>query len=110
MTMLASKRKKLEKLGWKVGLADEFLNLSPEETVYIEMKINLGHSVKEHRLKKKLSQQELAKLIRSSQSRVAKIETGDPSVSIDLMVKSLLSLGASRKELAKAVAKNSNAA
>jgi DNA-binding XRE family transcriptional regulator len=108
--MRASKRIKLEKNGWKVGTVAEFLNLSPDEAAYIEMKVGLSRSLKERRLQKKLSQQDLAKMIKSSQSRIAKMEAGDPSVSIDLLVKSLLALGASRKELAKAISTTSHAA
>jgi len=108
--MLANKRKKLEKSGWKIGTVEEFLNLSPDEAAYIEMKVGLSRSLKERRLKKKLSQEDLAKMIKTSQSRIAKMESGDPSVSIDLLVKSLLALGASRKELAKAISTTSQAA
>jgi hypothetical protein len=65
--MQANKRKKLEKYGWKTGTAGEFLGLSPDEAAYIEMKIGLSHSLRDKRLKKKLSQKELARLIKSSQ-------------------------------------------
>jgi DNA-binding XRE family transcriptional regulator len=110
MTMQANKRKELEKSGWKVGTVDEFLGLSPSETAYIEMKLGLSSSLRERRLKKKLSQEDLARLIESSQSRIAKMEAGDPSVSIDLLVKSLLALGASRKELARVISTTSRTA
>jgi len=101
--MKATKRKKLESKGWKVGSVEDFLDLSTEEVAYIEMKLALSSSLKEHRAKEKLSQVEVAKIFKTSQSRVAKMEAGDPSVSIDLLVKSLLALGASPKELAKAI-------
>ena len=101
--MKAAKRKKLESNGWKVGSAEDFLELSSEEVAYIEMKYALSNSLKERRAKEKLSQVEVAKLFKTSQSRVAKMEAGDPSVSIDLLVKSLLALGVSPKELAKAI-------
>jgi hypothetical protein len=42
-------------------------------------------------------------MVHSSQSRIAKMEAGDPSVSIDLIMKSLLALGASPKDVAKAI-------
>ena len=48
--------------------------------------------------------QKLAKMLKSSQSRVAKMEKEDPSVSIDLLVKSLLAMGANKKRIAKTVA------
>jgi DNA-binding XRE family transcriptional regulator len=103
MTMQASKRKKLEATGWNVGSADEFLGLSPEESAYIEMKLALSHTLRQRRLHKKMSQIELAKRVQSSQSRIAKMEAGDPSVSIDLILKALLALGASPKDVAEAI-------
>ncbi len=101
--MQHSKRKKLEAAGWKVGNVDEFLGLTPEESAYIEIKLALSHTLRQRRLHNKLSQIELAKMVHSSQSRIAKMEAGDPSVSIDLIMKSLLALGASPKDVAKAI-------
>ena len=105
--MKANKQRKLEKAGWKVGSVDELFGLSPEESAYIEMKLALSKSLKQRRIKKRLSQVAFAAKIDSSQSRVAKMETGDPSVSIDLLMKSLLALGASKKEVAQVILNNS---
>ena len=102
--MLQSKRKLLEKSGWKVGSAAEFLDLSDEEIALIELKLALGQALKMRRQKKRMTQAAFAEAISSSQSRVAKMEAGDPSVSIDLLIKSMFSLGASRREVAKAIA------
>jgi DNA-binding XRE family transcriptional regulator len=99
--MKTAKRKRLEAKGWKVGTAREFLNLSPEEAAYVELKLALSKNLQEYRREKRLTQQALARLLKSSQSRVAKMELGDPSVSLDLLVRSLLALGASRKSLAQ---------
>jgi hypothetical protein len=74
-----NKKKRLKNKGWVIGDTTEFLNLSPEEVAYVEM-------------------------IKSSQSRVAKMESGDPSVSLDLLIRSLLTLGASRKSLSRMMA------
>jgi len=101
--MKTNKRKKIEKNGWKVGSVAELLNLSPEEVDYIEMKLALSRTLRKQRAKSKLTQVELAKKLKSSQSRVAKMEAGDPSVSIDLLVRSLLALGASPKAVAKSI-------
>lgn len=101
--MKAAKKKALEANGWRVGSAEDFLELSQEEVTYIELKLALSNTLKERRAKEKLSQVEVAKIFKTSQSRVAKMEAGDPSVSIDLLVKSLLALGASSKDLAKAI-------
>jgi DNA-binding XRE family transcriptional regulator len=101
--MELTKRQKLEAAGWKVGTVADFLQLSPEEVEIIEIRLSLSKSLKQLRKDKKLSQQELAKDISSSQSRVAKMEAGDPSVSIDLLIRSLLALGAARKDIASAI-------
>lgn len=97
------KKKKLESRGWTSGDASDFLGLSPEEAGYIELKLALSASLKAERVKQGLSQVELAKLIRSSQSRVAKMEACDPSVSVDLLLKALLSLGVTKKQLCKII-------
>lgn len=101
--MKQSKREKLESKGWKIGSAEEFLGLAEEESAYIEMKLALSEKLKQRRQRKRMTQAELAKLVSSSQSRVAKMEAGDPSVSIDLLVKSLLALGVSKKELGRSI-------
>ena len=99
--MKYSKKKILESKGWKVGSASEFLNLSAEEAAYVELKLALSKNLQEYRREKKLTQEELARRLKSSQSRIAKMEAGDPSVSLDLLVRSLLALGASSKHLAQ---------
>jgi DNA-binding XRE family transcriptional regulator len=102
--MNAAKRKRLEAKGWKVGTAAEFLRLSPEEAAYVEFKLALSKSLQEGRRHRKLTQHQLARLLQSSQSRVAKMEAGDPSVSLDLLVRSLLTLGTPRKTIARILA------
>ena len=97
------KRKLLEAQGWKVADAREFLELTDEEFEYIEIKIALSRFVKEQRKRRRLTQERAARLIGSSQSRVAKMEAGDPSVSIDLYVKSIIALGGSREELSEVI-------
>ena len=90
------KRKRLEARGWKVGTAKELLGLSDEEEAYIELRLKLAEGLKARRVDKGLTQIELAKVVQSSQSRIAKMEAGDPTVSLDLLVRSLLALGAWR--------------
>ena len=97
--MKRAKRERLEAKGWKVGSTAEFLHLSPEEAAYLEMKLTLSRTLQERRRRKRLTQHQLARMIKSSQSRVAKMETGDPTVSLDLLVRSLLALGAPKKSL-----------
>lgn len=104
--MRAEKRKRLEAKGWKVAGPKEFLGLSDEEAAYIELRLKLAEGLKARRSKKGMTQTALAKAVRSSQSRVAKMEAGDPTVSLDLLVKSLLALGASNRELANIIARH----
>lgn len=102
--MLASKSAKLKARGWKKGTAAEFLGLTPEEEVYIELRLRLSRGLRARRRRAKCTQAQLAEAIGSSQSRVAKMEAGDPTVSVDLMVRSLLALGASDRDLARIIA------
>jgi DNA-binding XRE family transcriptional regulator len=104
MIMRDAKRKRLEAKGWKVGSTEDFLGLSPQESAFIELKLRLAADLRAHRRRSRLTQTDLAKLVRSSQSRVAKMESGDPSVSLDLLVRTLLALGVSNREIAKAIA------
>ncbi len=109
LPMDKGKRKKLKAGGWQIGDTKEFLGLPDEEMAFIELKLSLSQSVKEYRKKQRLTQAELAKKLKSSQSRVAKMEAGDHSVSIDLLIKSLLVLGATKKDVAKSMSRPSNA-
>ena len=101
--MRKSKRARLDAAGWAMGSVKDFLGLSEADAVLIEMKLALSRSLRERRRQRGLSQMEFAKRLQSSQSRVAKMEAGDPSVSMDLLVSSLLLLGASSTDLAKAI-------
>ena len=103
MTVSKARREKLERKGWKFGTADEFLELSADESAYIELKLALSDKLRAKRLSKKLTQVDLARIMNSSQSRVAKMEAGDPAVSIDLLIKSLLALGVSKRELGRSL-------
>jgi len=97
------KRKRLEKAGWRVGTVQEFLGLSQEQAAYLELKLSLAKKLLRRRKSLRMSQVAVARKIRSSQSRVAKMEAGDPSVSIDLLVRSLIALGGSAHILEKAL-------
>lgn len=98
------KKIQLKPVDWKTGSVPDFLHLNPNEVAFIEMKLALARSIRSKRLLRKLTQSELARLIDSSQSRVAKMESADFSVSLDLLIRVLLVLGASRKEVANVIA------
>ena len=99
--MITEKKRRLESAGWTVSGAADFLQLSPEEATFIELKLALATALKELREKGGLSQTALAARLGSSQSRVAKMEAGDNSVSLDLLIKSLLTIGAGSADIAR---------
>jgi hypothetical protein len=98
-----AKQRRLEGQGWRVGSADEFLELSAEESAYVELRLRLSDALRAQRQRRHLTQVEVARRIKSSQSRVAKMEAGDASISLDLLIRSLFALGASNRDLAEAI-------
>lgn len=97
--MNATKKKKLEAAGFSVGGAQDFLGLTDEEMAYVEIKRSLSVNLQVQRKKKRLTQTAAAKLLHTSQSRIAKMESADKSVSIDLLIRANLALGATTREL-----------
>lgn len=104
--MREEKRRRLEAKGWKVGSAQEFLRLTDDEAAYIDLKLRLAASLRERRERRNLTQTELARLLKSSQSRIAKMEAADTS---DLLIRSLLALGTSNRELSRIISARSPA-
>lgn len=102
--MRADKRRKLEAAGWRVGDAQEFLALSPGEAEFVEIKLALARRIRELREERNWTQAEFARHVGSSQSRVAKMEAADPTVSVDLLVRSLLAAGDDRRDVGRVVA------
>jgi hypothetical protein len=105
MTMRESKRGKLESRGWKLGNTKDLLGLSSQEKMYIDLRLKFAEGLKARRRATGITQVNLARTLKSSQSRVAKMEAGNPTVSLDLLVKSILALGASNRDLAEIIAK-----
>ncbi len=96
------KKARLQREGWAVGDAAEFLNLNPEEAQFVELKLALA-GVRRLREPRGMTQAGLAEQLGSSQSRVAKMEAGDGSVTVDLIVRSLLAIGATPGEIARLI-------
>jgi predicted XRE-type DNA-binding protein len=99
------KRAQLEAHGWRVGDVATFLDLTPEEAAFVETKLALSRNLRDRRTDKGLSQTALAKLLNSSQSRVAKMEAADPTVSVDLLLRALFALGARPRDVASCLAR-----
>jgi ribosome-binding protein aMBF1 (putative translation factor) len=99
-----SKRKKVEAAGYKITDTQEFLGLSDAEMAYIDLRISVRNALRKRREAEGLTQEALATRLGSSQSRVAKMEAGDPSVSLDLLVRALLATGATVLDIADAIA------
>ncbi len=105
-----AKRNRLEARGWRVGTASDFLRLSPEEAALVQMKVSLSQALRARREARGLSQIALAKRLRSSQSRVAKMEAADQTVSIDLLLRGLVVLGATPRDIARVLRRDSGVA
>jgi DNA-binding transcriptional regulator YiaG len=104
--MTKTHRERLEKAGWKVGSAAEFLELSDVEAALVEAKLALGDAVRSLRQRGHLSQQDLARRMGSSQSRVAKVENHDPEVSLDLQLRAVFAAHpAARRDFRRLVQK-----
>lgn len=101
--MEEAKRERLARQGWRVGTVAEFLDLTAEEAVLVEIKLALSKNLRERRLKQ-MTQAELAAKIHSSQPRVANAEKGDQSVSIDLLLRAMLAVGATPGEIGQVIA------
>ena len=104
--MKTAKLGRLQAAVWKVGSAEEFLQLSDDEARLVALKLSLISAVKKSRVKRKLSQIDLAQRMKSSQSRIAKIEAGDRSVSLDLIVRALIASGATTRDIQAAFTAN----
>lgn len=100
-----TKTDRLAAAGWRSGDAADFLELTEEEVAFVELKLALADYLRELRVRNSWTQSQVARRLGSSQSRVAKMEAADASVSLDLLVKSLLALGASRREVGRVIAK-----
>jgi predicted XRE-type DNA-binding protein len=103
--MNKARRDRLAAAGWRSGDAADFLQLSEEEAAFVELKLALADYLRDLRVRNSWTQSQVARRLGSSQSRVAKMEAADASVSLDLLVKSLLALGASRSEVGRVIAK-----
>jgi len=99
-----AKARRLRTRGWRIGTAADFLGLTDEEVALVEMKISLADAVRKSREAQGITQAALAKRLASSQSRVARIESGGPGVSLDLLVRAALAAGATRSEVGAAIA------
>lgn len=101
--MKSSRKRKLAAAGWRIGSAQQFLGLTDAETALVDLKLLLTDALRRARVAKGLSQVELAARMRSSQSRVAKIEAGDSSVSLDLIVRAMIAAGATARDIGRAL-------
>ncbi len=99
--MRSETRRRLERAGWVVADARTFLDLSADERRFIATKLALAAGLRQRREHLGLTQTQAAQRLASSQSRVAKMEAADMTVSTDLLLRSLFRLGASRQDVAR---------
>lgn len=102
--MEQTKKELLESKGWKIRTVSDFLELTPEEIIFVEIKLALSKSLKSQRQKMMMTQSELATKIGSSQPRIAKAENGDPSVSLELLIRAMLATGVTPQAIGQIIA------
>ena len=84
-----AKRKRLEAKGFKVGTVAEFLGLTPEEAMAVEIHAALARLLRD---------------VRAEQSQVAGVENHDPGTSTDTLLLALLKAGATPQRIGEAIA------
>jgi predicted XRE-type DNA-binding protein len=97
--MTDRERKSLEDSNHRIGDYADFLGLTDEERRMVELRLALRHAIIAARKRQKLTQSELAKRMKSSQSRVNKLESGDASASLDLLFRGFFAAGGSIAEI-----------
>jgi DNA-binding XRE family transcriptional regulator len=97
--MNKAKREALQTAGFQLGTVQDFLGLTDWENQFVQLKYNLRKIVKRRREAQNLTQHDVARRIKSSQSRVAKIEAGAEDTSLDLLFRCLFAVGGDLREL-----------
>jgi DNA-binding XRE family transcriptional regulator len=95
-------RERLQAAGFRIGDAEDFLELTAEERRLVELRLAVSRTVRRLREEGGITQKQLALKLKSSQSRVAKIEAGASDVSLDLLFKALFATGGGVEDLAPA--------
>lgn len=91
--MRPKKQLALESAGFRIGDAEDFLELDKEERKLVELRVALSKTVRRLRERSGLTQQQLATKLRSSQSRIAKLEAASSDVSLDMLFRGLFTMG-----------------
>ncbi len=86
-------REALTEAGFRIGDYGDFLELSDEERCVVELRVAIVKAIRGYRESQQLTQKQLAGKIKSSQSRVAKIEAGATGISLDLLLRALVAVG-----------------
>lgn len=98
------RREELEKRSFRQTTIGDWLDLTPEQVEMIEMRVGLATMLRRLREREGMTQTDVARVLETSQPRVSKMESGDPTVTIDLLIRALLVLGVSRSKIARALA------
>lgn len=92
-------RKALEAAGFRIGDAEDFLELTDEERRLVELRVAVSRAVRSRRKEQGLTQGQVAKRLKTSQPRVAMLEAGASAVSLDAMFEALFALGGGLEDL-----------
>ncbi len=95
--------KRSKKPTWVETDVEELLQLSAEDLVIVEFRAALAVALQRARKRRKLTQQEAAERIGTSQAQVSKMEAGQSSITLDRIIRALAALGVSRPTIVKAL-------
>ena len=88
---------------WVETDVEELLDLSAQDLVIVEFRAALALALQQARKRQKLTQENAAKVIGTSQAQVARMEAGQSSITIDRLIKALIALGVPRPTILKAL-------
>ena len=95
----------LEAAGIPVGNKVEFLGLSPAQEAVVEVKVRLSYALRRARKAQGLTQAALARQMGVPQQTVARLESIHKSISVDMLMRALVTAGVSLEAIADEIAR-----
>jgi predicted XRE-type DNA-binding protein len=89
---------------WCEGDAGDFLQLTPEHSALVSIRVDLSERLLRLRWAQDWKQADVAGRLRASRATVSKMENADMSVSLDALLRALLTLGLSQRQVGFAIA------
>lgn len=98
--MDARTKKALERAGWTHGSYADFLQLTPEEKMIVDMRIAATLELERQRRATRLSQAEVARRMGTRQPNVSALFRNPGGATLDTLCRALAAYGLGRREIA----------